>query len=469
MRKKYENTSKETSNNQNENINLNEQIKEETNGNSEKKIKNKIEIVLLIHKFEKELDDIMQKSLETQNEIIKLNDLYLFKKNWIDDFIGFYLNLRMNKNRPIEDLYNGLKNDKAFLKEIKNKDNSYISYSLSDLTQFDKDIYFPKNFYLVNKEIYRRLIPDENDRGDNIGTNIIINNGKIIFGYEYFLEENVKHYNILICSKKRNEKLIIPEVIQSFESNKIERDLELYKLNIEKYIINYNFINNKIILERPLEDKHFENEKNLLIELLNNILTCDNHLLEGIIGKNKEINENYFLVNEKWINTFFDYFEFKEFIKNNNINKFYEKVEKKIKEKNKFKSINYLPEEYSKIIQDENIIYLDNFRIINEQTKNSFEQFLNIKFEEKHKLLFSEQKAIISFKNDSILIGKIDKNMIFKTEILLKFDESHYREYYLTKFIEEGFSEVTRKFNNFFKKKKVIFIRELPLILILMK
>ena len=453
LRKKYENTSKETSNNQNENINLNEQIKEETNGNSEKKIKNKIEIVLLIHKFEKELDDIMQKSLETQNEIMKLNELYLFKNNWIDDFIGFYLNLRMNKNRSIEDLYNGLKNDKAFLKETKNKGESYISYSLSDLTQFDKDIYFPKNFCLINKEIYKRLIPDENDRKNNIGTNIIINNGKIIFGYEYFLEENVKYYNILICSKKRNEKLIIPEVIQSFESNKIERDLELYKLNIKKYIIDYNVKDNQIILKMPLEHKKLENEKNLLMKLLNNILICDNQILDGIIGKNKEINENYFLLNETWINLFFDCFELKEFIKINSSN-FGEKVDNKIKEKNKFKSNNYLPEEYSKIIQDENIIYLDNFRIINEQTKISFEQFLNIKFEEKHKLLFSEQKAIISFKNDSILVGKIDENMIFKTEILLKFDESHYREYYLTKFIEEGFLEVTKKFNNFYKNKK---------------
>ena len=111
------------------NINLNEQVKEETNGNLEKKIKNKIEIVLLIHKFEKELDEIIKKSLENQHEIMRLEKVLLFKKNWIDDFIGIYLSFSKNKNRSIDDLYNGIINKQGFLKEIKNKEESYISFS----------------------------------------------------------------------------------------------------------------------------------------------------------------------------------------------------------------------------------------------------------------------------------------------------------------------------------------------------
>ena len=50
--------------------------------------------------------------------------------------------------------------------------------------------------------------------------------------------------------------------------------------------------------------------------------------------------------------------------------------------------------------------------------------------------------------------------MLFKIEILFKFNEQNYQEYYLSKFSVNGFSYVIKKLNDFPKNKKANILKK---------
>ena len=314
---------------------------------------------------------------------------------------------------------------------------------------------------ISKEEASAKIIFDENIQKKSVDINIIINNGKIIFGYEFKSDEDILYYNILISSKIENSNIIQPEIIQCFEKEEKERDIELEKLKKEKCDINNNMKNNEIILIRPLLlNKNLEKEKDILLSLLNYINISDKEIKINFEQNNKFIEENYFLVNGIWFNSFLYFFQYNDFIQRNiNNDDFNKKIINKIKQKNEFDINNYLPEECIKIVEEKNISYFDNFKIINEQTKNQLEKFLGIKFEERNKLLFSETKVIISFKNDSLLLGTFNKKMFFQIEMLFKLIDN-YVEYYLTKFKEKGFSKVIQKIKDFSIDKKINLIKK---------
>jgi len=106
----------------------------------------KNDIILSIDKFNEELSKKMKDSIRDEY-IIKYDECYLIKKDWLDKF----------KNN-----YN--KFDKNYIK----KD------SLSDLSLFEYNILYFKDFYIINKKLCENnfISKDEN----NIPTKFIINN-----------------------------------------------------------------------------------------------------------------------------------------------------------------------------------------------------------------------------------------------------------------------------------------------------
>ena len=175
-------------------------------------------------KFEKEIDT---KINESSNDVKKnIEKCILLKKEYVDKFIKIYINKELesylNSNQISDDIIvdieyiysNVLKNKKDYIKNINtNKlqfsSNNLIKFNTEELTQLhkNKDIYYPKEFYIINKNIYGKLIKlyktDNSEEIKNVKNNIInyiINNGKIIFSYQYCLKEegnNIYYYNIL--------------------------------------------------------------------------------------------------------------------------------------------------------------------------------------------------------------------------------------------------------------------------------
>ena len=135
----------------------------QTQNNSSDKKSEKDGIVLSINHFNEELGKIMRDPNK-----IKDDEGYLVKKFCLDNF---------NKNSG----------------KI-----SFIKDSLSDLSSLEYNIFYLKQFYIIDKNIYQKLCDNNfiNKDENNIPTKYIINNGKLILEHEYTI--NIPFYNLLI-------------------------------------------------------------------------------------------------------------------------------------------------------------------------------------------------------------------------------------------------------------------------------
>ena len=188
-------------------------ISDDLNNEEDEKMKNIItpiiEIILLMKKFEIEIDTKINESSSRVKNNIK--QCILLKKEWIDKFNQIYINKEiesyLNSNKisddnivDIEYIYsNYIKNKKDYIKNINaNKlqfsSNDLIKFNTKVLTQLNKntDIYYPKDFYIINQNIYGKLIKlyksgnsDEIIKETNM-INYIINNEKTNGEYNYF-------------------------------------------------------------------------------------------------------------------------------------------------------------------------------------------------------------------------------------------------------------------------------------------
>ena len=467
----------EFNNSHNDDSNPNEvqnDIKDDRNKKIEKEIKDKIEIILLMHKFENELnEEITESSYNMQNKVKKC---VLIKKEWVDNFKNIHLNDEINQylenscsDEVITDIeliyFNAIINKNNYYKKIKDAEiklglNDFINFSIEDLSQLNKnnDIFYPANFYIINSEIFSKLIriyqkddSEELIKGDNYMINYIINNEKIIIPYEYCLinenENGINYYNILICEKNINTNQFDVITIQCFENDKERRNSQFNEYTKIKYFlgVNDNDIDGAIAVKRPLKKEKLDEDIKTLIEIFQSLLSHRMKLLAKLKFSLKDANEReYFIMDSNWMKYFFDFFHYTEFLSlmENNKNKTKndiiigikksETINKKIKEKNNFDiNIKYLNKETKNFGEDgeDNIEFINNFEIIDDTTKNLIEKLLQIKIEAKAKFLFGDNKVFVHFNDeenkDILLLGSLNKKMVFNANILIKFNNTN--------------------------------------------
>ena len=257
-----------------------------------------IEIILLMNIFEKELDKKLNET-ENSNEN-QIEECILLKNEWIDKFQKVYINEEIKNglnnitsediNSNIKSLFSCIKNTKDYIDKI---NEAKLNISSDDIFYFDinclskmlknHDIFYPKDFYIINLNIYEKLlklfkIEETNELSNNKNNAIkyIINNGKIIFSYEYELNieqnENINdifYYNILICEKDKTSDKISPIVVQSLEDKKEERDAQFNLYTKTPFSLGKNVgdIDDGVVVQRPLKEKEHEQSISILIEL----------------------------------------------------------------------------------------------------------------------------------------------------------------------------------------------------------
>ena len=327
----------------------------------------------------------------------------------------------------------------------------------------------------------------------------IINNGQIILKYEYNIDKvDNKYYNIIL-GKQNDNHIFNNEIIIFFEKNKTQRDYEfemMKKIMNKKYNPNNNnnyikidsfLLYKNIDVQQKIKDIHLKERKKYIEFLLNIYLHNKelnnklSHPLKGSIG------ELYFTINNEWLNFILEIFEYEkkflEYIKNENekniINQNYSKKENKFDEKFLDEIMNIFPNDYlerinekikdndiiiklrdiglclkkeNKTFENKIIYYYDNIGIINDNIINLISELFQIENkEEKHKFVFGENKFMMSFQlenQNSIIIGYLDKNKFFKTELLLQINNNINLDSYFTKF------SLNDEFTNYINKLK---------------
>ena len=181
----------------------------------------------------------------------------------------------------------------------------------------------------------------------------------------------------------------------------------------------------------------------------------------GNIDNIIKINENSSIINEKKVD---------DKILNAIINKtspeFLKEINEKINNENEINKLNnielYDIKLYNKKVEDEPINYYDNFIIINDNIYNLILELFKIKLKEKDKFLFGDNKFIMNPQNNiqnSIITGYVDKDNIFKIEILLKLYDNKCIEDYFRKFSLNGYLNTIYYFK-FNKKDKIPLLNE---------
>ena len=357
------------------NVNINEkQNKIEKNENETKNNELKKDEIFL--KYEKEFDilisfyynkDFLKEELEKSIKEGKIDKFscYFINKEWFDFFKKLFFGDKFydylkNKNYNlkkvnedkvkkfiIKDFYKLLTKENDFnFEDFENKKQKLNEYQISpllkkiNLSNNNEVIYFFEKFYIINDKIFQKI----NYLTQLEEQKIIINNGKIIFNYEYSSSlNNNKFYNILIGNFNIDNNLFIPEIILDFKEKENERNSlynniflktknTKYNLNTKEIYVDLNgrYVG-KIYKLNPnnsekllLENNSIFKTNNKYIELMINIYLFQIEIKNKINNSiNKNLNpEKYNLVNGKWIKElliFLEFDNFNEIIKKNDI------------------------------------------------------------------------------------------------------------------------------------------------------
>ena len=421
-----------------------------SDNNSEKN-----EILSSIDKFNEELSKNVKDSIR-DGFIIKDDECYLVRKDWLDKF-------KNNNN-----------SDK----------NCILKDSLSNLSSFNHNIFYINDFYIINRDIYQKLCEKNfiNKDENNTPTKYIINNGKLILEHDFKI--NITFYNLLICRQNENNSFST-EIIIHFEDNKNERDKEFENLKNNKNT-QYNTekcktfdTNLQVGLFKPINEikekkEKIERDKRIkYIEIMASLYFHNEELKNKTTRplKGSKI-ENYFIINKKWMDKFIEKFKYNKFyeiikskrneILNNNKNaqfSFEDKISDEILEKidklienesfinDIIKAEKLLEELSNKELYSSKIDNIEdtsnNISIINEGIKNLIKEIFKIECEEKHEFILGNEKIYIKFKTKDqnyIIDGKLktsDYNYSFEKESSINFNENK--------------NQIDESFNNYIK------------------
>ena len=345
--------------------------------------------------------------------------------------------------------------------------------------KFEKDIKYYDEFVIVNSDINQKYI---NKRKKEI-QEFIINSGKVIISLNY----NQK-IQILIGSLNilNDECYFILSSFIDFK-NFIEMEFffeKLQNINLENFFEQIRKDNYKIFGENNINEigvlyildekeksefniKENNGEENVVKYLVELYFSFDNP--NFYIKDNSKIilsQENYYLINKGWINYLnkcYNYDAIIKIIKNNEKNK---DLIKKNRELYSFQlkqnEINYIvnqiPEgikndinnsdkdydislfkSFRKNIKEENneIYYYDDYILIDEKIKNILQNLNSIKYKfniNVNCFIDFDNRVFVFYKlnnNFQICIGKLNKDNIFETNIIMSLtSEKYYKNYY---------------------------------------
>ena len=162
---------------------------------------------------------------------------------------------------------------------------------------------------------------DNSDEKDNKKIQYIINNGKIIFSYEYCLNENENksfpknYYNLLICKKENIDNIIETILIYCFENKKEERNSQFLKYTTTQFFLGKEIgdIDEGIILKRPLKKKDSGNDFKIAVEFFKAKNKFEKKLKQKIVLNLKDAKEKeYYIIDSKWMVDFRKFFIIKQ-------------------------------------------------------------------------------------------------------------------------------------------------------------
>jgi len=458
-------------------------------------LKKLISILVSFFKFNKELKTKIEYSSNgnntTKSSFQKEEKCFLINKQFVNDF---------KKICSYENIFDD---------EIKNSSNSYINietniyektinktnkislipnikkelselFNKSDYSQFEKIdykscpiIYIPSCFDLIDENTNKKILSIINDINTNIKTmkkaNYGINKGKIILKINEEPQYSRFSDSLYLFSVKFDNKdniNYIPEMILYF--NEKEKRINHFNLlcngeRISKYYPtqnsrvlddNFQYICESFLLKNDLdnsiENKNIDKLKiylSYIILIYKECLKIQKEIKEDFICKNN-IEEEYYLINPRYVEDIEKLFNFKQICKiidsnkalynnDNYIEKLIRKINKNLDSK-LLDEINGIDETIIKmklnnkelyklevnkefISQSKVIKYFNNYNIINKEIIDIFQKIDNnsIKFIYKPKKCILGEGKIIYMEDYYIIIGNIDENNIFSSELLI--------------------------------------------------
>jgi len=423
-----------------------------------KYVKDIFSILLSIFIFERFL---LNNSISQNNNINK-NDVFLLSNQFLIDFKNLFsydkiysvlekLNISSNSsNYDIEEDFKMFSEDEEsenILKLILNNEIEFEQYKDKDKKYFifekksfiEQNFLYPDNFCVLDKIIYSKINKLLNI---NIGTTeefkyeLSFNHGKLIFKPKTYRRNN---YLILIYSLINNESSkdinYIPEILLSFENfgrfynsfkeiknenifkaclnNKIDFE---NKYNCKSYLINKNNIEE----QKQSENIELNINNNKVIKYLSYLITIYNEyskikkeLNEKIIKHSNIPEEEYYLINRKYMNEFENILHFKEFINEINVNEI-QNLDLDINNIN-----NDILNKVRGNLKEEAISYLitleDNKLINNDNNYDIYKD--EILDNENNKIYYYNDCQIITQKI-YILLRQIENNISTKTKII---------------------------------------------------
>ena len=452
-------------NNENKEIFKNEDEENEKNG----LVRNILSILINLFLFEKDLQEKINSS--SQKNILTLKDCYLINLESLTKFRNifsvkeinlFIENIAINKNTSIEKIVSeetkNIKNKKV-IDLILNKMELGIFKILKvdDFLKIEKkiiqeNIYIPENCYIINNDIYSKIIKTIN-KNEKISINneyildIIFVNKKMFLKpkkNDFFEDsEKTKSFIYIYSLMQNNLKEIkfIPEIILSFEKNERNNFIEI--INNGKNFSNYNLdgdsfkfdknkktcnvINirnskdiNKNKNETPSSsDEVIQEKKNMNLFLNYSIILYDeyNNLKTLQSSKNNtkiqsnELNKKieYYLINREYMKKIEDILKFKEISEILNDLKI-DKITNKEADKVQY---------YEKIIK---LIEKKHIKLIDELKDKNEKQLSDIPLPELNKKLLKEN--IYFYENCQIIntkiydfLNEINKNKFVKSNL----------------------------------------------------
>ena len=400
----------------------------------------------------------------------KFDEIIMVEKNWIQELKNKYL-------------YNNYSTE---IKKINFPSMNILDQVSREYLSKVKEIEIKNEFNINSKEKLKIINKEINNIQMKYITEFEIINIKTysflkilykdfsLYSYEgeYYISNNSLYSNIIICFKDSYKNYY-------YQIGKIDKN-KIYNAN---YVLNFNYnIDSKNLFKNVLyfKDKEKEffnriyfNENNNNEFLINYNILChfyklnyndDFDCLQNLFlsinkfdeeFKNKIMNkgkiysyENCYVTCKKFLNEFKKIFLYEDY-KNNSKQNFDNIFSDKKNYEKLFDYENYLILETYSTIKNKQLLYPNNFDIINEDifnNLNTFAKFLNNEISEfmiiQTPLIINENKIIIKLSPLNILVIKIENNNEYIPEIIFDFDKCDIKDGYFKILSKNNFNDV---------------------------
>jgi len=459
----------------------------------------------------------LEQNVKNSKKNIKNSECYLINKTWMNEFKNFYLydklvkiikNVDINSENIDKKIYDNL--DEEYIKEINEKESKYNEFFKSKmkinlrmrviLDKDERDMKYYYGFDILSDKVYNLI---ENKSNSYIKKDYLINDEKIIFKFKgkikpYFLVGHFDFKNheyiseFILCHFYGNQSLDQYEYLKYNHYNELKKE----KINNEIYlikgnstiryrfgkIIEINSKNNELLKDRNRIEDEREPQDNILTTLnsesKNNIqfLLKLYYYCKSFKQKFNKLNSNIqnpetgYIINEDLIKKYKEYYiynELKQFLESKKVdisskdeldNSLEELSNKYIKEIIKKDNNPSIKDEFYNSIQKINQnLYPDNCIVLTENLINLLYNYNEKIKKDKRNIkiqYFIQNKKFFIIYNNSINIGNIDDNCIFKLKEKIQYDTKEDLNYILNEIKNNRIDNLKDAFNQDLKEPK---------------